>query len=51
LVDIIENDKTGQKNSIGVLINLAKTIEGKSNMILTFDKVGKTGKIDSKIYI
>jgi len=51
IVDVIDNDRTGQKNTIGVLINLNKAKEGKENMILTFEKVGKTGKIESKIYI
>jgi len=51
IVEAIANDKTGVNNTIGILINFVKDIEGKSNMILTFDKVGKTGKIDSKIYI
>ena len=51
IVDVIENDKTGKKNTIGILLNLSKTFEGKENMILTFDKANKTGKIISKIYI
>jgi len=51
LVDVIDTDKSGKKNTIGVLVNLTKTKDDKNNMILTFDKVGKTGKIESKIYI
>jgi len=51
LVDIINNDMDRHKNKIGVLINFAKTKEGRENMVLTFEKVGKTGKIESKIYI
>jgi len=51
IVEVIDNDKIGQKNTIGVLINLNKSKNGKENMILTFEKVGKVGKIESKIYI
>ena len=50
-VEAISDDRTGNNNTIGVLINFSNTIEGKSNMILSFEKVGKTGKIESKIYI
>ena len=48
LVEVIDSDKGGQKNTIGVLINL---VNSKDNMVLTFEKVGKTGKIISKVYI
>jgi len=52
LVEGIVDEKTNQKSIIGVLINLSTNKNYNSDsMILTFDKVGKRGKIESKIYI
>jgi len=51
IVDTIYNEKEKRKNTIGVLINLVRSKENKENMILTFEKVEKTGKVESKIYL
>lgn len=50
-VEAINDDRTGNKNTIGILVNFSNTINGKNNVVFTFDKVGKTGKIESRIYI
>jgi hypothetical protein len=47
------NEQTGAYTTLGVLINVAKVTDGvvnESDLILTFDQVGKRGKIVSKIY-
>jgi len=51
VIEVIDNDKNGKKDTIGVLINLSTSKDGKDNMVITFEKASNTGKIESKIYI
>lgn len=50
-VEALQNDTTGKKDTIGIMVNLNSDLEHNS-FILTISSTGnKTGKVISKIYI
>jgi hypothetical protein len=55
-ISFVKDDATGKQNTLSVLVNIANddtgdVLDAMNSMVLTFEQLGKTGKIVSKLYI